>query len=152
MGAVLQRVVPVPGGFPFVQWLHRDEALFADCEWSWVEHSDGAHVFPDYAAAEAEIARHTEAGNRPYPCVRASSREVAAKHEDARLERTMGGLEVENVQRPTSNVQRPTAERPKRARKGSGAAAWKRTLAEMERKHPHEEVYRETAKHLGERE
>lgn len=144
MGAVLQRLVSEPGGLPKVEWLHRSGALFSECEWSWSPDSDGAHVFPDYLAAEREIAARTEGGHRPYPCTRADSRAVAQKHEEARLTQAMGGLPA-NVQRPTKRAGRPK-------RKPSGAAAWRRTLAEMERKHPHEEVYRETAKHLGERE
>ena len=36
-----------------VQYLHRDTALFAECEWVWKDDRDGAHVFDTYAEAEA---------------------------------------------------------------------------------------------------
>jgi hypothetical protein len=42
-----------PGDFFSLQWLKRNEALFAACEWEWADSREGAHIFPDVSDAEA---------------------------------------------------------------------------------------------------
>jgi hypothetical protein len=52
------------------QWLHRDEALFAECEWSWSFEATNAFVFAGYGCAEAVAEILTRNGEgQCYPVV-----------------------------------------------------------------------------------
>lgn len=133
MGAVLSRTrFNAQTGIPFAtEYLHRDpSALLAMAEWEWKAQSVGAHLFPSHPEAEQAIPQHRE--ERPGELIFgpiAIARGAEAVERERELVRR-GMLPAGSVSKAARSARRERIP----GRRDSG------------------EVYRETARRMGERE
>jgi hypothetical protein len=111
------------------EFLCRDEALFAECEWHWSREELQAHRFESFHDADLARADHVcaDANGEAYmlfalPVVQdvCEARPEVALHQRARRSRSTPDTHLDEV------------------------------LEGMERRHPHEEVYAETQRRIGE--
>jgi hypothetical protein len=168
MSAILQRLFyGLDGtGFPAVQNLHREETLLAECEWDWKPCAeDGAHRFPDHQAAEARVADFTWTDGsghvvKPF-AVTCCEPDVAGRvrREEDRIatallaDSEMRGVSPKVMSSPNAGERRRADRRNRdvaKSRKARRDAHMDEVLEGMERRHPHEEVYAETQRRIGE--
>lgn len=144
MSAMLGRIRQNERGLPVSEYLHRDETLFVDPEWSWVAERSAAHIFPDYEAARAFAESHRRPGEYFFPLV-CGNPEMQAARERREQERVDTALSSVR-ETPTPEKEIVSAVPVKRSR---GAETWKEIFEQMEAAYPHEEVFGETERRTG---
>ena len=65
----IQRLCWAPGELPVVEYLHRNEVLFAEQEWEFTREAEGAYVFGTHQAASEFAEELTSRGMKCYPLV-----------------------------------------------------------------------------------